>query len=89
MRAGDIVNLETRDRTIFALGQARRISRSRDRRTSAASAIARRALATYLMKQPKFHREVTAEFVRLIYLTSPLHDIGKVAIPDGVLLKPE
>ena len=40
------------------------------------------------MKQPKFHREVTAEFVRLIYLTSPLHDIGKVAIPDGVLLKP-
>lgn len=29
-----------------------------------------------------------AEFIRLIYLTSPLHDIGKVAIPDAILLKP-
>jgi putative two-component system response regulator len=25
---------------------------------------------------------------RSIYLSSPLHDIGKVAIPDGILLKP-
>jgi putative two-component system response regulator len=24
----------------------------------------------------------------LVYLTSPLHDIGKVAVPDAVLLKP-
>ena len=28
------------------------------------------------------------EFVGLIYQTSPLHDIGKVAIPDRILLKP-
>lgn len=27
------------------------------------------------------------DFVQCIYLTSPLHDIGKVAIPDAVLLK--
>ena len=26
--------------------------------------------------------------MRLIYVTSPLHDIGKVAMPDSVLLKP-
>ncbi|MEI8195527.1 MAG: HD domain-containing phosphohydrolase, partial [Phycisphaerae bacterium] len=26
--------------------------------------------------------------VRMIYQTSPLHDIGKVAIPDAILLKP-
>ena len=32
--------------------------------------------------------EIDAEFIRLIYQTSPLHDIGKVAIPDFVLLKP-
>ena len=32
--------------------------------------------------------EVDAEFVRLVYATSPLHDIGKVGIPDSVLLKP-
>ena len=24
----------------------------------------------------------------MIYLTSPLHDIGKIGIPDGILLKP-
>lgn len=29
-----------------------------------------------------------AEFVNLISLTSPLHDIGKIGIPDAVLLKP-
>src|SRR5436190_1651116 len=32
--------------------------------------------------------DVDAEFIRLIYQTSPLHDIGKVGIPDCVLLKP-
>ena len=31
---------------------------------------------------------VDAQFVELIYLTSPLHDIGKVGIPDSILLKP-
>jgi putative two-component system response regulator len=36
----------------------------------------------------KYQSEVDAEFVRLIYQTSPLHDIGKVGIPDAVLLKP-
>jgi putative two-component system response regulator len=35
-----------------------------------------------------FAKEVDPGYVRLIYLTSPLHDIGKVAIPDCVLLKP-
>lgn len=29
-----------------------------------------------------------AKFVRLVSLTSPLHDIGKIGVPDGILLKP-
>jgi putative two-component system response regulator len=40
------------------------------------------------MNWPKFECVVDAQFVELIYLTSPLHDIGKVGIPDSVLLKP-
>ncbi|MGN7126820.1 HD domain-containing phosphohydrolase [Methylorubrum thiocyanatum] len=28
------------------------------------------------------------DFCRSLYLAAPLHDVGKVAIPDGVLLKP-
>ncbi|SFM02974.1 putative two-component system response regulator [Methylobacterium pseudosasicola] len=29
-----------------------------------------------------------AELCRNLYLAAPLHDVGKVAIPDGILLKP-
>jgi len=32
--------------------------------------------------------EVNAEYIRLIYQTGSLHDIGKAGIPDSVLLKP-
>jgi len=35
-----------------------------------------------------FTDEIDAEYLRLLYSTSPLHDIGKVGIPDSVLLKP-
>ena len=28
------------------------------------------------------------DFAEMIYLTSPLHDIGKIGIPDGILLAP-
>ena len=47
-----------------------------------------RVLAQHLSGVDKFRAEINAEYVRLIYLTSPLHDIGKVGIPDCVLLKP-
>jgi putative two-component system response regulator len=47
-----------------------------------------RIIAEHLSRQPKFRDLVNTDFVRLIYLTSPLHDIGKVAVPDTVLLKP-
>src|SRR5438105_1507488 len=47
-----------------------------------------RLLAQHLAGIDQFQDEVNAEYIRLIYLTSPLHDIGKVGIPDGILLKP-
>jgi putative two-component system response regulator len=34
------------------------------------------------------HEELTTEFLHMIYHASPLHDVGKVGIPDRVLLKP-
>jgi putative two-component system response regulator len=46
-----------------------------------------RILADRLGRNPKYRNEIDAEYVNLIYLTSPLHDIGKVGIPDCVLLK--
>jgi len=43
-------------------------------------------LARLLCGQPNY-LNVTPVFVESIYIVSPLHDIGKVAIPDGILLK--
>jgi response regulator RpfG family c-di-GMP phosphodiesterase len=38
--------------------------------------------------QPAFAPLIDAHFIRMIEDTAPLHDIGKAAIPDGVLNKP-
>ena len=45
-------------------------------------------LAELLAEHPKYKDEITDSFIENIYLVAPLHDIGKVAIPDGVLMKP-
>ncbi len=83
-----IVELETSQLTIFALAK---LAESRDPETGAHLERVRkycRELATQLQTAPKFRETIDAEFLQLIYKTSPLHDIGKVAIPDAILLKP-
>jgi len=47
-----------------------------------------RALSRHLATQEKFKNIIDAEYIRLIFQTSPLHDIGKVGVPDAILLKP-
>jgi putative two-component system response regulator len=47
-----------------------------------------RILAQQLPSMGHYVDEIDAQFARLVYGTSPLHDIGKVGIPDSVLLKP-
>src|SRR5262249_27945761 len=44
-------------------------------------------LATDLSKTPEYGRQVDAALVNNIHRASPLHDIGKVGIPDRILLK--
>ncbi|MEW6519718.1 MAG: HD domain-containing phosphohydrolase [Thermodesulfobacteriota bacterium] len=46
-------------------------------------------LATELAKHPAYQYYITQEYIEDIYLSSILHDIGKVGIPDNILLKPE
>lgn len=45
-------------------------------------------LADELSKEPKYKTYITAEYIEDIYHSSILHDIGKVGIPDAILLKP-
>ncbi len=47
-----------------------------------------RELALELSTWSRFEDIVNPEFVDALYVSSPLHDIGKVGIPDGILLKP-
>jgi response regulator RpfG family c-di-GMP phosphodiesterase len=45
-------------------------------------------LCRQLTRQRRFASEIDTDFLDLLRTTSPLHDIGKVGIPDCVLLKP-
>ena len=46
------------------------------------------ALARVLLESPEHAGTLTSEQVRLIVRAAPLHDIGKVGIPDQILCKP-
>ncbi|CAK0746469.1 putative cyclic di-GMP phosphodiesterase VC_1348 [Gammaproteobacteria bacterium] len=45
-------------------------------------------LARKLRSNPKYSHRLTPRFIDLITKAVPLHDIGKVGIPDNILLKP-
>lgn len=47
-----------------------------------------RVLATQLWGQGLHHDVLNPDSIQLIAKSAPLHDIGKVAIPDSILLKP-
>ncbi len=83
-----ILSLETRDMTIFSLAK---LAESRDPETGEHLERVQgysRLLANQLWRTGQYPNEIDAGYVNLIHETSPLHDIGKVAIPDCVLLKP-
>lgn len=45
-------------------------------------------LAEQLREHPRFAAELDEETRHLLFKSAPLHDIGKVGIPDSILLKP-
>lgn len=47
-----------------------------------------RLLADLLANDPQFSRQADHSFADNLYMVTPLHDIGKVAIPDRILQKP-
>lgn len=45
-------------------------------------------IAQHLQKRPRFSQTISEHFIQLLTKSAPLHDIGKVGIPDNILLKP-
>jgi len=89
IRAGErISGFETRDIVIFSLA---RLAESRDLETGHHLERIRhysKTLAIEISRSNDPPEEIDGLFVENIFLTSPLHDIGKIGIPDHILLKP-
>ncbi len=47
-----------------------------------------RAIARQLQRTGQYTQTLTTEYIELLFLSAPLHDIGKVGVPDHILLKP-
>jgi len=80
--------LRTRDAVIFGLAK---LAESRDPETGhhlERISLYSTRLANALRMLPQYHRIITPGFVRLLGISSVLHDIGKVGLEDTVLLKP-
>lgn len=80
--------LETQNVTVFSLA---RLAECRDPETGEHLERIRHTsslLARSLMQEERYASIVNQTFVESIFRSSVLHDIGKVGIPDSVLLKP-
>ncbi len=47
-----------------------------------------RAIAEHLRQGGAHPQLLTKRYIELLFLSAPLHDIGKVGVPDHILLKP-
>lgn len=80
--------LRTRDAVIFGLAK---LADSRDPETGdhlERISVYSTSLASALRQHPKYAKEINSSFLRLIGISSALHDIGKVGVEDSILLKP-
>lgn len=80
---------EAQQATIFALAK---LAEHRDEDTGTHLERVReycRLLAERLGEESPYAAAISADFIDCIQHAAPLHDIGKVAIPDRILLKPD
>ncbi len=78
----------TQDMTVFALA---RLTDSRDTETGEHVLRMRyyaQTLAVELSQRGPYTDLIDERFLQDLYRASPLHDIGKVAVPDAILQKP-
>ncbi len=80
--------VRTRDAVIFGLAK---LAESRDPETGhhlERIALYSTRLAEAMRRHPRFAAQITPTFLKLLGISSALHDIGKVGVEDSVLLKP-
>lgn len=80
--------VKTQEAAIFALAK---LAESRDPETGGHLERIQnytKLLAEELALFPEYHGYITEDYIQSIYVSSPLHDIGKVGIRDAILLKP-
>lgn len=88
IKAGErLLNLQSKEQLVYALAK---LSETRDNETGGHLERIRlyaRTLASTLFKMGLYLEEINSAFIKNMYETSPLHDIGKVGISDAVLKK--
>ena len=80
--------MSTQEMTVFALAQ---LADSRDPETGEHLFRMRyyaQTIATQLGRRGPYRNQIGETFLAHLYRSSPLHDIGKVGVPDAILLKP-
>lgn len=83
-----VLNLQSKNTVIFAMAK---LGEARDPDTRSHLERVRnycKVIAEAMIAKTHSPAELNHHFVRNLYLTSPLHDIGKIGIPDHILLKP-
>lgn len=88
LRESELEVQRTRDVTILALAS---LAETRDNETGAhiiRTQFYVKALALELRNSEQYRPQLDDETVDLLFKSAPLHDVGKVGIPDAVLLKP-
>jgi len=89
IKAGErVLNLQSKDVVIFSLAK---LAEYRDNETGMHLERIRyycRELAESMDRSGSFGNDVNRHFIDNLFMTCSLHDIGKVGVPDRILLKP-
>ncbi|AWW27571.1 HD domain-containing phosphohydrolase [Acetobacterium carbinolicum] len=78
----------TRDITIQALVGLLEVRNVESSRHTIRTQLIMKILCDHLKTKDKYKDILTEAYVKELVTTTPLHDIGKVGIPDNILLKP-
>lgn len=80
--------LMTRDITINALVGILEVRDIESSNHTKRTKIMMKALCEHLSEKEAYKAYLTKDRIEAIFKTTPLHDVGKVGIPDSILLKP-